>query len=596
MGGHSWQADMLRDTIEDLGMVLKTSSEYPNADVRYNKDTINQFIDSMDIIILPSRKAITSAKSVNRLAQAWSRGKPCIIVPLPAYLQYATDGEDVLVVRSEQDWVKHLKDLRDNPDKRVSMGQKGLKKAMEYLHPKDLPGHFFEAIEKADNILTSKEIMQNLFVQIIIPHYSNRTDYLELAALSALGVDGPQREVLVVSSAPENYEVHLSDELIGHKNFRFVYSPVRLNFSEANNLGLMNINPKATHIWLLNDDTIVSKQGMLRLLEAIGKRTDLMLNPYSNCDKGWLHNDHLFVGTKELVPAQSIEEMREFLDGLRNYEVPENREILTAPFCAMYATLMHRKVWEKIGDLNTHFKSGGEDLDFSHRAHRLGIETAWTKNGFVYHFGGRSRKFSEQTNYEQHHAEDQHNNSLVQKMWGRDGKKKRICIWSGPAFEKWDLYSYKRPLPIEFGGKPDGSPGIGGSETAAARLAMEFTKDGHHVMMVGDHPDCEQEGVELVFWNKFRPEEHFFDLFIASRNANCIDGRLRAWKTVLWLHDIFCLSHREPHNQFSELHLNKIDYFLALSPWHKQFILEYHKNIPEEKVLIVPNGICTELF
>ena len=64
-GGHAWQADMLRDSIEYLGMKLNTSHEYPNADVPYNKDTINQFIDSMDIIVLPSRKA--NKKHITRI-------------------------------------------------------------------------------------------------------------------------------------------------------------------------------------------------------------------------------------------------------------------------------------------------------------------------------------------------------------------------------------------------------------------------------------------------------------------------------------------------------------------------------------------------
>jgi GT2 family glycosyltransferase/glycosyltransferase involved in cell wall biosynthesis len=588
-GGHAWQADMLRDTIEDLGMKLYTSHEYPNADVPYNKDTICQFIDTMDIIILPSRRAKTSAKSVNRLAQVWSRGKPCIVSPLPAYLEYATDEEDVLVAWSELDWPKHLVTLRDNPEKRISLGKRGLEKARKHFNPWDLSKHFFEAVEKADKV----ESAEKSFIQIIIPHYLNRTDYLKLAVGSALRAEGPNREVLVVSSAAQNYENELS-EFKRDSRFRFIHSAQRLNFSQANNLGLSNLKPEATHILLLNDDTIMSRQFLKRALETMGTHEDLILNPYSNCDKGWLHNDYLTVEhngvLKELVPAQSIEEMEIFLEALEHKEVPENKGFSGAAFCAMYGTFMHRKVFEKVGYLNTTFQSGGEDLDYSRRAQRFGITTAWTRNSFLYHFGGRSRKFSEETNFEKHHEEDRFNNTLVHKMWGRDGKKKSVCIWSGAAFEQWDLLSYKRPL------KPGVSAGIGGSETCAARLAMEFAKDGHYVLMAGDHPKCEQEGVDLIPWNTFRPDECFFDLFVASRNLNCIDERLRAKTVVVWVHDIFILSHREPHNTISDFHLKRVDYYLALSPWHKQFLLQYHKNIPEEKILIVPNGVNTELF
>lgn len=608
-GGHSYQADSLRDDITKLGMQLVTMHEYANADVPYDKDTFFQFIDSVDIIILPARYEIQSAKSVNRLGQAWSQKKACIVSPLPAYMQYVHDGENALVASYRDDFLAHLAHLRDNAELRKKLGENGYKVAKEHLDPFKLTDHFFQALKDARGEKTKTPDSPQLapqvdqqgfvqapvqapvqthgFVQVIIPHYSPRSDYLVEAVRSSLSTSNFRGNVMVVSSSPQSPEPALRanfGEAMAKGDLRFHYCQERLSFSQANNVGFAHAHPNTTHFLLLNDDAILGFEALPRMLQVMGNRKDLILNPFSNCDYGWLHRDDILTknGTR-LVPAMKIEDLKGILPELHEFQVRPNPETIPAPFCAMYATLFAKEVREKVGNLNTTYKNGGEDLCYSNRAHRLGVETAWTRNAWVFHFGGRSRFASEQQDYQKHHQEDQFNNSLVQMVYGKDGRKKTICIWTGQAYEQWSIRSVTEG-------------GIGGSESSAIRLAQEFTRDGHFVLMAGDHKFETSGGILWMPWNQFNPEQWHFDLFIASRNANCIDERLRASKVVLWVHDLMVLSHREPNNQFSDFHLKKIDRFLALSPWHKQFMLSYHKNIPENKLLIVPNGIHTELF
>lgn len=570
-GGSSWYAEMLREEIQENGMVLKTCHEHPNATVPYNHGKINDFIDSCDVIILPQRLKIGQAKGTNRLAIAWSRGKPVIASPLPSYMEFIVPGINALVSDTPEGFIKELLKLKNNPDLMKKLGENGKDTAIKQFNPRDLSNKIFGALSAAKP--------QNW--QIIIPHYSSTSKYLNLAIESALEADGPQREIIVVSSAPESPV--LSDKNASHKNVKLIWEKERKTFSEANNIGIRAANPEVTHFLLLNDDTIVSKNAFKVMSEQI--KDDMILNPYSNCDMGWLHSDSILINNgekiKNLFPGMSFEEIVDdgFVSAIKNHVV-ETKGITNSPFCPMFATLIPKKVLDTVGLLNTSFKNGGEDADYSYRAKRFGIKTCWSKGAFIFHFGGKSRKFSEENNYTQHHEEDNYNNNLLHNMWER-GTKKKVAIWTGPAWEKWGPDSYK-------------NGGIGGSELWATRIAEQYAADGCHVMMYGSHDVASVNGVEWRNWESYNPEEEYFDLIIFSRNLNPLDSRIKAKKKVSIIHDIFWLSGK----YVSEEKFEMLDQIITLSPWHREFVINHHE-IPEKhqhKVIIIPNGMNLEFF
>ena len=98
-GGHAHFAEDLRPTIEELGMNLITIHEHENADVKWNKDTVNVELAKADIIILPCDYKLQNAKSNNKLTQAMSLGKPIICSPLPAYNRILKEYPDDLIIR-----------------------------------------------------------------------------------------------------------------------------------------------------------------------------------------------------------------------------------------------------------------------------------------------------------------------------------------------------------------------------------------------------------------------------------------------------------------------------------------------------------------
>jgi GT2 family glycosyltransferase len=580
-GGNVALIEMFREELELEGIVIKTCHEYPSATTQYTPESIFPFIDSCDVILLPARFKLQPAKSVNRLALAWSRRKACVVSPLPAYLDYAKHEVNALVADTKEEWISAILKLRDDASFKEQLAASGYDTALKRLNPRSQADKLFTALSH-NGFLSPWPV--DTFLQIIIPHYSPSVEYLSLAVESALEAKGPAREVLVLSSSQNDPRGALSVLSDRYKNLRILYTPNRLSFSEANNWGIREADKRTTHFLLLNDDTILSSDCLFNMVSTMVKGGDrFLLNPYSNCDRGWLHNDALTVGStgKELRPGMTLadfsaEELVDLKNGFGG--IGGGGELEPTSFCAFYCTLIPKGVVDRVGFLSTLFKNGGEDLDYCERAKRMGFESFWEKNAHCFHFGGKTRKVAEGQEFVKYHKEDQENNLLARRRWPKD--KKRIGIWTGPAFERWDLDTYRIP-----GG------GLGGSETCAGRLAETAAAAGHSVYMYGLHDRKEQNGVQLVPWNEFIPEEEYFDLFITSRNLNCIDDRLKAKNILVWVHDVWLLSGQH----ISDYHRQRVTKFACLSPWHVNFFSDYHK-IDKSQIIIIPNGINVELF
>lgn len=569
-GGNHWVAEMYRDLIQSMGHKLVTCHEYPNANHRYNRHTINNFIDDMDVMLLPHRE-VQPSKSTNKLAISWARGKPCIVGERPAYLKYVEDKKNAVLFHDEESLKQAIQFLEEDENRR-SIGKEGFKTAEKYLHPRSLIEDFISNINK-----------KKPHVHVVIPHYSSSMDYLGLAAKSVFLSEGDYTITMNIVSSSELGRPELGTDIYNlgseTRKLSIYHQQERMSFAVAVNKGLRNAPDHTTHYLVFNDDAILSKYALANMVKIVGD-SEMILNPWSNCDKGWLHNDELYLGPdRSLHPNMNIDQFNKkqidqlFLYGPSNYT---DQKYSGCNFCPLYCTLFSKGVLDKVGFLNEEFSNGGEDADFSYRARRLGIESYWTREAFVFHFGGKTRKIAHERDPESHLKEDRHNNVLLSKRWKKD--KKRIAIWTGPAWEKWDMDS---PY----------TTGIGGSETCAIRLAEHAASLGHIVTMYGDHDNKEQNGVYLRHFTEYNPSQEYWDLFIASRNVAPITEDLRAGKILVWCHDIWLLSGQQIPSNI----LDKVDKFVCLSPWHQEFFLNHHK-IPQDKTTIIPNGVDTSIY
>lgn len=411
-----------------------------------------------------------------------------------------------------------------------------------------------------DWVFTGKIQESNKVVDIIIPSYKN-LKYLQLT------IDSVRKNTvnynLIVCNSGEDEEVR--NYLKSQTDIKLFDTQERRSFSQNINVGLQ---ASQNDVVLLNNDVIVGRNW----LEALKASPYDITNPYSNCDQGWIHNYSETVGGVTLHPNMAFDQVN--LDSLFNYQSPRH-EVFSKPWVAFYATYIKRNVIDATGLLDETFLNGGEDFDYCRRAEKLGFNCGHVFSSWVFHFGGKTRKVSEDENYQKHHQEDTFNQKIMHHR-----AKKTVGIFTGPAYERWNINTIN-------------TTGIGGSETCAALLAKELVKRDYRVLLIGDCEDREGEydGVEYYDWRKYEKlvSTNYFDYFVSSRTLQPFNFPLRSNKNFVWIHDIWLSGNRVLPDT------SKVNKFVCLSPWHINFFSQHHM-IPKERIYIQPNGLDTSRF
>lgn len=145
-----------------------------------------------------------------------------------------------------------------------------------------------------------------------------------------------------------------------------------------------------------------------------------------------------------------------------------------------------------------------------------------------------------------------------------------------------------------------------GSEIALVNLAEQFSKK-YRVLIFGDDFKNEKiiNDVEYLNGSRFNEfqNENNIEITIVSRYMyHIIENEIKSKKTYIWVHDSNILPYyqgREYINQgINELHkfLDKIEGIIALSNWHKEYIINFYNIDDPNKIFIIPNGIDTSMF
>ena len=163
-------------------------------------------------------------------------------------------------------------------------------------------------------------------------------------------------------------------------------------------------------------------------------------------------------------------------------------------------------------------------------------------------------------------------------------RRGEIAIWTGWAIGPW------HPQDIT-------QRGLGGSETAAVRLAEQLSKMGWQVTLYG-HFD-ESQLVDDVLLRHFQEYDQTreLDAFICFRNATRLDTRPNAKFVALWLEDL------APAEGLTPLRASNLDRICAVSHWHKHQVEQVHPWLagmkdPEGRELVAAcrNGIQRAWF
>lgn len=148
--------------------------------------------------------------------------------------------------------------------------------------------------------------------------------------------------------------------------------------------------PSSEYLLILSDDTILTKNSLKHLVR-FAKDGDYILNATSNCDNYasyWLMfyaGDYAVTG--RFFKLEDTDRIGITDQMINSESLYASGAIFTDAVC-FYATLIPRKVWNKVGELDEDFKTGYEDTDYCVRARSLGIRCGIVLDALIWHFGG----------------------------------------------------------------------------------------------------------------------------------------------------------------------------------------------------------------
>lgn len=199
----------------------------------------------------------------------------------------------------------------------------------------------------------------------------------------------PARNVVLSGARPQSFSVtrphdtsdtfHVGDDLV------LIPTGSNLGFGGGNNVGLAAVISRGTsdYVWLLNNDTTVSRESLYRLVAAV-------------------EVDQTRVLASSRVMYMEAPDRVWFEGGIFNSLTATARHVSTEKFAASKsgflsgcALLIGRDAWERIGFLDdARFFMYGEDIDYSFRARAAGIPLRVVRDSAVLHAVSASSKIA----------------------------------------------------------------------------------------------------------------------------------------------------------------------------------------------------------
>lgn len=227
-------------------------------------------------------------------------------------------------------------------------------------------------------------------VSIIITTYLEKNKhYLDLCIASVANLHYPKEWLDVV--------------LVGRPSYAPVYPgvrtvhPVEDEFPNPKgmNLGFHSADKDSQYFLCINDDVVLTKDSVKRLVNATGDQLALVM-PISPCDNGVFYRLHFkFVkdGKDYFLTNKfyKYEEFEPYLKELMDAQSLYPPGILRVSFHCMFACFVPRKLWELVGDFDEKFETGQDDIDYCYRAMKdHAAEMLVAIDALVWHFGGAS--------------------------------------------------------------------------------------------------------------------------------------------------------------------------------------------------------------
>ncbi|AWI25240.1 glycosyltransferase [Flavobacterium pallidum] len=558
--------EALRPLIEACGYELVIISKGEKADLEWSESGWQQQLLQCDIAIAPIDAEKQPCKSNNKVSAYMALGLPVIASPLHAYQKIIRHGENGFIAENIPDWENTMRLLKD-PSLRKKTGTAGRQSVLRF-RPENM------ALKLARILVP--EAYNSKAIDIIIPTIYN-PGHLKVCVESVIACTQSPFHITVINNGIYNEMHDKCVKMIAADN---------LNFSQSINLGIKHTS--APYICIMNDDVIVSDGWAEPMKKSLSDPNVGFCNPLSNCEYGILHHHQMEVNgikllhhNNALIGLKVAEKQNPDIsirpESIQTYVPPFERKTVLVAWVAFYCTITTRKVIESIGLLDEQFNNGSEDVDLCHRAKKMGLQSVVNEESFVFHFGG--------TSTDKYRAEPGRMGE-TQKVIAAKYAAPLLVIYTGFSFEPWNAETIAKE-------------GIGGSETAAAKMAKEFSLLGYRVVVFCHCVNLEGhfDGVEyqdLSCFNRFI-DMHYMDVFILSRHIDVMQHKIRAVKKYFWVHDVWAKGTNFGDGDLVRKYQKEFDGIFCLSNWHKSFFQKTH-GIDDSNMIVTQNGIDISNF
>jgi glycosyltransferase involved in cell wall biosynthesis len=212
-------------------------------------------------------------------------------------------------------------------------------------------------------------------VSIIIPAF-NQIEYCRQCIDSIhANTDPDDYQLVLVNNGSDDGVAEYFDSIADAK---VIHSDTNRGFAGGVNLGLANAQG---HALLLNSDTIVPRDWLSRLVDALGSDDNIgIVGPMSN-----------YVSGEQMIPdlnLTTIDEINAISDRL--YKEQRGEYVVTDRLVG-FCMLIRDSAWKDVGDFDEGFGIGNyEDDDYGLRVRTAGFELRIANDCFVFHFGSRT--------------------------------------------------------------------------------------------------------------------------------------------------------------------------------------------------------------
>ncbi len=203
--------------------------------------------------------------------------------------------------------------------------------------------------------------------------------------LASTGIEAPK--IIVVDNASQDDSMcRLEEQYRGREQLELIRLDDNYGFSYANNVGMRRaLKWGADHVLLLNNDTEIKPDMLLRLQECAQRHLDSMIVP-----KIYYSDDRKRIWSAGGAVSSVVRKVRHIgINEIDEGQYDEERKIGFATGCCLW---IPAEVLKRAGMLDERFFLYYEDTEYSFRLHKLGIAIYYCPDAVMYHKVGASSK------------------------------------------------------------------------------------------------------------------------------------------------------------------------------------------------------------